>query len=57
MNGRRFGRPESVRGNLAAFVRPFRLSEGLVPLGHMDEAAIEALRRGGRARVRLELLP
>ena len=31
-------------GNLAVFVRPFRRSEGLVPLGRMSEAALEALR-------------
>ena len=44
-------------GNLAAFVKPFRMSEGLVPLGRMDEDAIEALRQSGGERVRLERLP
>lgn len=38
-------------GNLCAFVRPFRASSGLVPLGHMDEAAIAALQASGNTPV------
>lgn len=42
-------------GNLAVFVRPFRMSEGLVPLGRMDEAAWRALAQSGSGMVELRL--
>lgn len=34
-------------GNLAVFVKPFRRSEGLVPLGRLSDAALEAVKRSG----------
>ena len=38
-------------GNLAVFVKPFRTSDGLVPLGHMSDEALTALRDCGSAEV------
>lgn len=43
-------------GNLAVFIHDFRLSEGLVPLGHMDDKAVDALKTSGKAKVRFERL-
>ena len=43
-------------GNVAVFVHDFRLSEGLVPLGHMDDKAVDALKTSGKAKVRFERL-
>lgn len=40
-------------GNLAVFVRDFRPSEGLVPLGHMDAKALRALQHSGNDPVTL----
>ena len=40
-------------GNLAAFRKPFRRSEGLVPLGSLGPEAIKALERSGGAPVLL----
>ena len=42
-------------GNIAVFMKPFRHSEGLVPLGRMDEAALEALRGSGDLPVEFRL--
>ena len=41
-------------GNLAAFVKPFRESEGLVPLGKIPPEAIRALKECRDAVVRFE---
>lgn len=43
-------------GNLAVFLQDFRQSEGLVPLGHMDDKAVEALKKSGKQLVRFERL-
>lgn len=42
-------------GNLAAFRTRFRESEGLIPLGHMNEQAIQALEKSGGQAVELKL--
>lgn len=41
-------------GNLAVFVKPFRRSEGLVPLGRLSEAALEAVKDSGDAMTTLQ---
>jgi len=43
-------------GNLALFHAPFRYSEGLVRLGSID-SGIDILKKGGRLRARIELVP
>ena len=42
-------------GNLAVFVRPFRESDGLVPLGRLSEAALQAVARSGDRTVEFRL--
>ena len=42
-------------GNLAVFVKPFRHSEGLVPLGKLSPEALEAVKRSGDAVLRFEV--
>lgn len=42
-------------GNLAVFVRGFRPSESLVPLGRMSAEAMRALRDCGSAKVTLRV--
>lgn len=41
-------------GNLAVFVKPFRHSEGLVPLGKLSPEALEAVKRSGDTVLRFE---
>lgn len=41
-------------GNLAVFVKPFRHSEGLVPLGKLPPEALEAVKRSGDTVLRFE---
>ncbi len=38
-------------GNVCAFMRPFRVSQGLVPLGRFDEAGILAIERAAANEV------
>lgn len=38
-------------GNLAVFVRPFRESNGLMPLGHLTPEALAAIQTSGDAKV------
>lgn len=38
-------------GNICAFMRPFRVSQGLVPLGRFDEAGILAIERAAANEV------
>ena len=38
-------------GNVCAFMRPFRVSQGLVPLGRFDEAGIRAIERAAANEV------
>ena len=38
-------------GNVCAFMRPFRVSKGLVPLGRFDEAGILAIERAAANEV------
>lgn len=42
-------------GNLAVFVKPFRQSEGLVPLGKLSPEALEAVKRSGDTVLRFEV--
>lgn len=38
-------------GNLAVFVKPFRESSGLMPLGHLTQEALDAIKASGNAKV------
>lgn len=38
-------------GNLAVFVKPFRESNGLMPLGHLTQEALDAIKASGTAKV------
>lgn len=42
-------------GNLAVFVKSFRHSEGLVPLGKLSPEALEAVKRSGDTVLRFEV--
>ena len=42
-------------GNLAVFVKHFRHSEGLVPLGKLSPEALEAVKRSGDTVLRFEV--
>lgn len=43
-------------GNLAVFVRDFRFSENLIPLGKLTDEALEAIQKSGSSAVEFKVI-